>query len=338
MTGPGPASSPRVEDIRALAAQRSWVELARAMEGVDESGLRRVPELGVHQADALWRVGQAERAAELARRLQPVLQELGERDLVLHITNILGISLFELGEVDEAARVFADLLEMADEAEDFDFSARASNNLGVHASVQDRYDLALVYYERALASYIRFGQVRGIAQTHYNLGVNYRELGFFDKAESHYRLAVSYAERSGSDDVIGLAESDRGLLQVQMGDPHLGRVFAERARARFRAMGDPVREGEALRVLGASAVGAGMFEEAAGCFEEALAIGVRHGNRLLQADVQLERGKMLRERGQLGQAREALEEAARHFDGLGAAAEAEQARALILELAPVREP
>lgn len=297
-----------------------------------ESQLLEVPEFAVLYADALWRVGRAEESVAFARQAVPELRQLHERNRVLRLTNVLGIALFELGETEAAAETFEELLELANEWQDHDFAARASNNLGVHASVQNRYDVALVHYERALASYIRLGSLRGVAQTHYNLGVNYRELGFCDKAESHYRQAMSQGERADSEDVIGLAESDRGLLRLQMGDPRLGRVFAARARERFRALGDPVREGEALRVIGMSAALEGARDEALRCFDEALATARRHGNRLLQADVQLVRGKLLREMGAFGDARAALEESADRFTALGAAEYAARARKLAAEM------
>ena len=313
-----------VERIRELAQRRSWPEIVRELDGVGEGRLAEVPELAVHLADALWRVGQADRSVEMARLAERAVREVDGHGLLLDAVNIRGIALFEIGRVEDAGAAFAELLEMATDWEDHEFAARASNNLGVHASIQDRYDAALVHYERAMASYIRLGQVRGIAQTHYNLGINYRELGFFDKAESHYRLALSYAERSGSEDVMGLAESDRGLLRVQMGDPELGRVFAQRARERFRQLTDPVREGEALRVLGMAAAAAGAAEEAEGFLGDALEIARRHGNTLLHADVQRARGKVLAGCGDLEGARAAFEDAVAQLEALGASADAEE--------------
>jgi tetratricopeptide (TPR) repeat protein len=319
-------------EIRELADQRRWPELAGALEAVPESRLLEVPEFAVLYADALWRVGRAEESVAFSRRGVPVLRRLHERKRALRLTNIVGIALFELGEAEAAAETFEELLELANEGQEHDFAARASNNLGVHASLQNRYDLALVHYERALASYIRLGSLRGVAQTHYNLGVNYRELGFCDKAESHYRQAMSYGERAKSEDVVGLAESDRGLLGIQMGDPQLGRVFADRARERFRRLGDPVREGEAMRVLGMAALADGARPEALRQLDAALEIGRRHLNRLLVAEVQLERGKLLRRDGETGAARDALRDAAEQFQALGAEARASAALEQVADL------
>lgn len=318
MTHAGSAPAPSIREVRELASARRWRELVEALDGTPESRLLATPELAVHYADGLWRVGRAARSAEVARGVEPMLRTRGERSLTLNAMNVLGIALFEIGEVDGAAATFGDLLEQATEWEDHDFAARASNNLGVHASIQNRYDLALSHYERALASYIRGGGLRGIAQTHYNLGVNYRELGFHDKAESHYRQATTYGERAESEDVIGLAESDRGLLGIEMGDPRLGRVFAERARARFRRLGDPVREGEAMRVLGMAARADGSTDEARQALDGALEIADRHANRLLSAEVQLERGRLFHQSGDLAAAREALLHAVADFKALGA--------------------
>lgn len=314
------------ERARDLASRRKWPDLVRELEELTEAELLAAPELAVHLADGLWRVGQAERGLATIVPAERALRREGRRERVLDAINIRGIALFELGRTEEAAAAFGELLEAATEWESHDFAARAANNLGVHASLQRRYDVALSHYERALASYSRLGRSRGIAQTHYNLGVNYRELGFHDKAESQYRLAMTHAERSESEDLIGLVESDRGLLRLEMGDPELGRVFAARARDRFVALSDPVREGEALRVLGLCEAAVGDVSGALRRLDGALEIARRHGNRLLHAEVQLARGRLLRNVPDPDAARNALLDAAEQFEAMGAQDSAEAAR------------
>lgn len=322
----GAVPSRRIERVRDFASRRRWSDLVRELQDLTEAELVAAPELAVHLADGLWRVGQAERSLSTIVSAEGAIRQAGGRERLLDAINIRGIALFELGRVDEAAAAFGELLETAEEWESHEFAARAANNLGVHASLQRRYDAALTHYERALASYSRLGQSRGIAQTHYNLGVNYRELGFHDKAESQYRLAMSHAERSDGADLMGLVESDRGLLRLQMGDPELGRVFAARARDRFRALSDPVREGEALRVVGLCDAAVGDAGDALQRLDDALAIARRHGNLLLHAEVQLARGRLMRDTPDRDAAQSALMDAAEQFESMGAGDAAEETR------------
>ena len=56
-------------------------------------------------------------------------------------------------------------------------AARASNNLASLAQLGERPEVALSLYRSALISYQRLGDRRGMAETHHNLGLVFRQLG-----------------------------------------------------------------------------------------------------------------------------------------------------------------
>jgi tetratricopeptide (TPR) repeat protein len=234
------------------------------------------------------------------------------------------MTLFESGQIDEAENSFGELLSAAAEAEDAEFAARASNNLGVLANVRGDGALALTCYERALAAYQRLGQLRGLAQTHHNLGISYRDLGRIEEADAHYLRAIDYAGRAQSEDVIALAETERAVVRIRSGDAPMAEQFALRALARFERLGDPVRSAEAERVLAEAARAAGRLEVARERLERAFAVAQLHANLLLRAEVQRDRGELLHQLGQRDAARTAFTDAAEHFGRLGNTAEAER--------------
>lgn len=286
------------------------------------------PELVYLIADALRRTGRPAEALRLAGAVEPRARRSGDRRLLLRCVNLTGMASFETGAMADSEGCFSEMLNLSGEWEDFEFAARACNNLGVLGYLRGRIDLALTYYQRALASYDRMGYVRGLAQTHYNLGMAYRELYRFDEADSHYRNAIRLAEQSGSEDVTALAESDRGLLFVDMGDPQLGGAFAQRARERFQRIGDPVREAEAMRVLALAAQASGGIADALDLFDQALQVARAHSNPLLHGDVQRDRAIALAAAGRGDESQAALAEAAEQFQGMGATALAERVEAL----------
>ena len=307
-------------EARGLAAQRQWRVLAERTRTLDTETLLAEPELGYHCANAWMHTGAADAALGLAEQLEPGILGSGNRRLTLQLVNLLGVLLFEAGRTAEAELRWGDLLERATDWNDDGFSARASNNLGVLANLRGDRDSALNYYQRALAAHQRLGYIRGLAQTHYNLGLSYRELGFADEAGTHYDHAVRYALQAESEDVIALAESDRGLLCVQMGDPRKGEAFARRARRRFERIGDPVRAAESIRVLAAAGLALGRPEAARRLLDDALRTARGHTNLLLLAEIQRDRGLLLRRLGEPEAAREALLDSAEHFARLGALA------------------
>lgn len=324
----GPAPPLDLASARELVARREWRALAERASLLEREQLRADPELGYHCANAWMRTGAVQPALELARAIEPRLRLNGDRRLGLQATNLLGALLFEAGLTSEAEDRFGELLERATEGQDDELAARASNNLGVLANVRGDRERALTCYQRALASYQRLGYIRGLAQTHYNLGMAYRELRFAEEADAHYGRAIGFAEQSGSEDVIGLAESDRGLLCVESGDPEKGEALARRARDRFAALGDPIGAAEALRVLASAHHSLGRPADAQQLLDEALATARSHANPLLVAELQRDRGLLLRHLGDESAAREAFLDALDHFTRLGATADAAATRQL----------
>ncbi|HEV2148340.1 MAG TPA: tetratricopeptide repeat protein [Longimicrobiaceae bacterium] len=329
-----------VEMARRLRATGEWRRLAEYGASLSREQLLGEPELGYAYAAASRRLGDVARALALAVQVEPAARRRGDRRLAAEVVNLVGNLLFESGRAEEAEQRFAELLDYASEQEDEEFTARASNNLGVLANVRGRRDLALTYYQRALAAYQRLGNLLGLAQTHYNLGLSYRDLGFPGDADAHFLRAVEYggAEEDGdgaepparrwSEDVIANAETERALLRAQSGDGTLAEWMARRALGRFERMGDPVGVAHATRVLAAAARASGRDDLAIARLDEALSIARDHADPLLRADVQRDRGLLLRDAGKPADAREALLDAAEGFDVMGAAAEAVAMRAI----------
>jgi len=327
-----------LEEARALRAAGEWPALVQRAAALGADELLREPELALHAAVAYRRVGQAGRALELARLLEPVARRRGDRRLIGDVVNLTGVALWESGQAAEAEVRFGELLDAATEWGNEDDVAVACNNLGVLANVRGRRDLALTYYQRALAAYQRLGNVAGLSQTHHNLGISYRDLGFGREADTHFRRSVELAEEAGREDVVALAESERAALRAGWGDGELAGEMARRSLERFRRIADPTGAAQALRILGLAARAQGQEGEAEAAFDEALEIARAHADALLRAEVQRDRAALLRDTGRMDAAREAFTDAVQHFSQIGAAAEAEALRAIVTEIAPDTPP
>lgn len=322
------------EEIRALAARREWPRLVERVSSLPRGVDGVEPEVAFHYADALRRVGRTLEALAVAESLEAPVRRRGDRRLVVNLVNLLGICLFELGRNDAAEDRFAELLELATEWGDGEFTGRASNNLGMLANIRGDRGRALTCYQHAVAAYQRLGYTRGLAQTCHNLGISYRDLGFGREADEHYVRAIELALASGSEDVAALAETERAMLRARSGDGPLAARLALRARERFERIGDPLGRAEAVRVLAAAARASGRDDEAVLHLEEAFHVAREASDPLLRAEVQRDRGLLLRERGDRDAAREALADAAECFERIGAAAEATAIRALLDTPAP----
>jgi tetratricopeptide (TPR) repeat protein len=314
---------------RDLRRRREWRVLAASGEPLSRDALLAEPEVGYAYAAACRHVGRPARALEVALDVEPEARRRGDWRLTGETVNLIGNILFETGHPDEAQARFESLLEHASQWNDEEFSARASNNLGVMSNVRGRRDLALTFYQRALAAYQRLGNRLGMAETHANLGISYRDLDFSREADGHFRRAIEFAEAEGSERVAAIAETERAWLCLRKGDGPLARSLAQRARGRAQGIGDPAGEGNALRVLAGAALLEGQADEAEAHLDGALRMAADHSEVLLAAEVQRDRGLFFRERGRTAAAREALTESAAHFARLGATAEAEAVAAIV---------
>lgn len=324
---PPDAAAPLLERARALRAGGRWAELA-ALAGDAEARAEGGPELAFLHALALRVTGRPAEALAALDALEPRLRLHGDRALLAAALVLRGIARWETGDAAGAEELFADTLERAAAWGDEETAARCCNNLGVLANVRGRRDLALAWYQRALAAYHRLGSVPGAAETHHNLGISYRDLGMDRDADGHFARAIALAEAERLEHILALAETERAALRVRWRDGALADRMAERALARFRRIADPTGAAGAIRVRAAAARVEGRDDRAAAALEEALEIARAHTDALLRAEVQRDRGDLLRDRGEAAAAREAYLDAALHFDRIGAAAEAEAVRAV----------
>lgn len=268
---------------RALDEAREYPALADLLRDVPEEDLAREPALGFLLADVLRRVGEGPQAVGVLARLEPVLDRRGNDRLHRRCLNLLGTLHFEQGRLDEARRIWLRQVADASAADDQEFVARANNNLGVLSSLGTEWEQAVIHYGRAVAAYQRLGYRRGLGQSHQNLGITYREMGFPDAAAGHFLQAIHFAGDE-SEDEVARAEQERAVLILMDGDPALARVTAERALARYRRLGDPTGEGEAERVLGLVELSVGRFLESRAHLERALGLSVSAHATLLQAE------------------------------------------------------
>jgi tetratricopeptide (TPR) repeat protein len=271
---------------RALYERRAYQELAELLEPVPLAELRVHAQLGFWLADARRRLGKTQAALELAEAIAVGARRSGIERLEHDRLNLEGMLRFESGDVSGAEQSWSELLSQASAAGNDEFIARANNNLGIICTLQVRPFEAVTFYQRAVTAYRCLGLRRGIAQSHQNLAITYRELGHMDEADEHFQTAQRYAQEDGSMDELARAENERALLiYLARRDAPLARATAKRALRRFAALNDPREFGDTLRVLAMIDLGDGDLPAARTHAEHALEHARSAGHRLLEAEV-----------------------------------------------------
>ena len=106
--------------------------------------------------------------------------------------------------------------------------------------------------------------------------------------------------------------------------------MARHAAKRFVASNDPLREADALRVLGAACLAQHKLSAARDALRRACELAAANGARLLEAEIRRLDAELLFINGQTDQARRAASEAARLFEEVGSRAKAEEVRSRAL--------
>lgn len=325
-TNPVRTAQSVLREARRLNEAHDYPALARVLEPLSPVMLEETPELAFLQADVWRRLGRSDDALARVRALEPVCRLRGNDRLARLRANLEGMLLFDRGDVAEAERVWLGLLDAATAARDEEFEARATNNLGVVFSLQRRGAEALATLARALDAYRRLDHRRGMAQSHQNLAITYREMGFPGEARRHFARALEFAEQDRSEDEAARVEQEMALSLVLWGDPQLARVTALRALARYQKLADPVGQGECRRVAGLVHLVARDVERAEQELSAAQGLAVTGKAALLEAEVleALAGAAMLREDRR--RARTLRAQATRTFRSIGARVWARAAR------------
>lgn len=272
-------------------------------------------------------LGQMDRALGLALAAEAEFRARHDAVNRLAALNVAGAAQFELGDLEGAESRFSDLLELAGERGDDEMLGRATNNLASLASLRGDHERALSLFQLATTAYQKVGFRFGLAQAAHNLGIVYRDLGYWRESDRHYSQALRRARQLGDKRLAAMARVGRSEVFFLRGDRELAGVEARHALESFRVTGDELGRADALRLLGQVAMAGGEHEEAARCLDEALRLAREHQNPLLEAETLEARSELQGRLGRNALAHADLEVAAAIYRRLGAVKRQQQVEA-----------
>jgi tetratricopeptide (TPR) repeat protein len=306
---------------RALAKAGAWRELSDLIQPLTGDPESLSGELIVLYAEALARVGSDREACEWLTQSEPALLATGDHYWYRHALNLLGVALFGLGRLDDATQAISKALELANQADDLLLFARAANNLGAIANLQGRHEAALSCYRLSIPVYQRLGNCRGIAETHHNMAITFRDLGELEHADEEERTAGEYAADGIAPRIGVMCRIGRGEIALRSDDPRLAEMTARAALLELKDLDDPINEADASRLLGAALGAQRRCAEALDAFSHALSLARDRGHVLTEAETLRDRATVHAQQGAFALARDDAHRALALFDSLGIAEE-----------------
>lgn len=272
-----------VDRARRHATAGEWADALKILREQAEAA-RTHPELATLRADAELHTGHPREARQWLASVLPMIERSGDRPSLRKAVNQLGVAEIELGALDAAERVFGHALELARVDGDDLLVAHATNNMGAIANIRGRRDEALSLYQLAIPAYQRLGNVAGLAQSLHNMAISFRHLGQLESASEYEQRAIGYATECANGPLLALAWLERAELSLKSGDGALAEVGAQRAAVQFAKIPHPIREADALRVVGAARLTLGRLADARAALERGLRLAREHGSRLVEGE------------------------------------------------------
>jgi tetratricopeptide (TPR) repeat protein len=210
---PARRAGSRADPAELYAAHR-----ASRADAVDTGGLREGSAGPGRDRSASRDVATGAKVVALCRAVSALLQ-LGRRDEADAVLDLVQQVAPNLGKLDRRT------------------AARVHTAWATRALHMGHFGAALTEHVQALTAFDAAGDVRNVALTHINVGVEQIELGDYESAEESLLRALRAASRMGLANVRGWAQNNLGHVLVRLGRLDEARDALDRAAATGRAQG-----------------------------------------------------------------------------------------------------
>jgi DNA-binding SARP family transcriptional activator len=283
------------------------------------------------------RQGQYEEAIRLCQQSLEMLEKLPEnadsRKERARIYNNLGSIYLNWNDYPRAIDHFEKSLAIRIENGDTHGTAVLYNNLGVVYERQGNYDKAFEYHRQSFELEKEIGDIYGLAISHTNLGLILSRREDYPQALDHLEEAEGICGDIKCEWL--LPETYRVMAEVRLARGEVAEALecGQASLEMAHKTGDRAFEGVAHRVLGKVLIlGHQQWEEGERHFSKSVDIFRALGNEHELGKSYYERGLLLRDKGEVNQAKECLSQAIEIFQRTGATERLERAKTAYRQL------
>lgn len=282
---PGSSSAtdvPSTERAAELLSEGKYAEqlgiLERAVAAFDtasrSSDAAIAAEAFTRLADVYRSKGQWDEAVQVARRGQVIARGAGHALLLAHATIAEANVLMCRGEFSDAKRLFDDVLALTTDPL---MRGLALQNAGSIFAQQGQLGAAERAFAESYGHFQRAGYRRGEAIALNNYGRVALDRDNLQLAEGLLTQALSIAREVEHAELIALATLNLAEAKTRQGSTDRAEDLASEALGFFSACGNRWREVECLRLIGTINERRGAVDDAARCYDRALALATAVG-------------------------------------------------------------
>jgi putative nucleotidyltransferase with HDIG domain len=283
------AESAAASGRRALARQRyeSALYLLResAQASLASTILRRIGRSYLDDGDFAAGLDCLEAALAIA-------EAIGDAGAIAHTTNVMAISYWQRGQLEDAERLYGEAGRMAVAAGDERLSAMIDQNLGVIASMRGDVGLALRHHNASVAKYRSLGMRRELGRQLSNVGLAFMGLEQWDDAEAAYREAVDIARAGGDVWARLMVSINRVALLIARRDFGSADAACEAVLAEAGALQETRLLAEAYKLSGVIARETQRLDEAETLLARAYEQAIAREDLLLAAETSREQAEL----------------------------------------------
>ena len=183
-----------------------------------------------------------------ARKL--LLQSIELDDTLIAAKVKLGISYSQMGNYDEAMKIYIPVLEQAENLGDTSGMGQTLGNIGIVHRNKGEYDTALEYYNKSLKIFEEIGNKRGMGLSLNSIGVVHWSKGEYDTALEYYDRSLKIQEELG--DKAGMASplGNIGSIHFNKGEYDTALEYYDRSLKIEEEIGDMYGMGRTLHNIG----------------------------------------------------------------------------------------
>ncbi|MDB4880806.1 MAG: diguanylate cyclase [Gemmatimonadetes bacterium] len=301
---------------RPLTARRLYElalgKLSEASSGADAADLlRRIARTHRRETDLQLSVDCAEAALAVA-------EAHAHAEWLRDTTNFLGGLRVQLGDLDEAERLYRRAHDCAMSYGQPGLAAAMTHNLGIIANIRGDFLAAAARYEESLAAFRVLDMARERGAVLCDLGNLHTQAARWEDSARAYDEAMHVAEQQGDRNTQLLIEVRRIEAGVARGDLDAADAAVDRAKTLARSTRDMPARGAAWLACGIVARERGEHQDAERMLGRACDLAMARDDVLLLADATRELAELFRRQGRNRDALRSLNRAGSLFAGLRA--------------------